>query len=217
VKLIDLTGETFGRLQVIERAPSRGKRTYWKCVCKCGNECEVEAYNLTSGHTRSCGCYKEEVTYSNKLKHGMTGTRIFNIWDSMIRRCENPSRESYKYYGGRGITVCEEWHDFENFYRWSTENGYEDYLTIERKNPDWNYCPENCRWASWEEQNVNKRNNKFLNIAGVKMTITQAARIYGISTKTLYQRLKKGYSIEKALGVKPWVPVTLEEIIGGAQ
>lgn len=211
MKLIDLTGEKFGRLTVVSRAPSKNKRTYWSCMCDCGNACTVEGYNLTSGKTKSCGCFSA----GTRKFENMSESRLYHIWEGMIRRCEKPKRENYKYYGGRGIKVCPEWHDFSKFQMWAFENGYEDYLTIERKNGNGDYCPENCCWASWEEQNNNRRNNRILEIAGVKMTLTQAAGIYGVSRTTVYKRLADGLPIEKALGIKPGVHVKLSEICGG--
>lgn len=207
MRLRDLSKQRFGRLVVIARAPSRGKRTYWRCRCDCGNECTVEAYNLTHGHTKSCGCYAGSKSYEN-----LSESRLYGIWEGMISRCENRNKENYQYYGARGISVCPEWHDFKVFQTWAVENGYKDFLTIDRINTNGNYCPENCRWASWETQNNNRRNNRILRIAGVRMTLTQAAGIYGISRATVYRRLKCGWPIERALGVRPSVNVSTEDI-----
>lgn len=211
MKLNDLTGEKFGRLTVLERAKNHGKRTYWKCLCDCGREKDVGAYDLTSGKTKSCGCYSAGPRKSINLSE----SRLYQIWEGMISRCENKNKDNYQQYGARGICVCAEWHDFCAFMQWSLDNGYADYLTIDRKSTNGNYCPENCRWVSWETQNNNRRNNRVLEIAGVKMTITQASGVFGVSKTTVYDRLSRGWSMEKALGVRPGVVIKLSEIVGG--
>ena len=138
--LKDLTGQTFGKLTVIERADSRldkygRKVAYWRCKCLCGKVTEVRGAELTSGHTKSCGCGIAESSY----RHGLYGTRIYSIHQHMLQRCYNPNNEHYKDYGGRGIQVCDEWHNENgviNFYHWAMNNGYNDNLTIDRIDVD---------------------------------------------------------------------------------
>jgi hypothetical protein len=169
----DLTGQRFGRLVVIEYAGSHvsknnSRTTMWKCKCDCGNIKDVSSVNLRYGTTRSCGClHKEQLAALNRT-HGLSGkkTRLYTIWKNMRRRCSNPNDKSYKNYGGRGISVCEEWDkNFEAFYKWSIENGYKEdiaesnrnRLSIDRINNDGNYEPSNCRWTNDYVQSSNKR------------------------------------------------------------
>lgn len=158
MKLIDLTGRKFGRLTVLCRVPSVNKRTKWKCVCECGNEIEVESYNLKTGHTNSCGCWQKEATSTANRTHGQRKTRLYRIWVCMRNRCYQKNYHAFQHYGGRGITVCDEWNNsFETFRDWAMSHGYTDNLTIDRKDNDKGYSPENCKWSTMAEQNQNKR------------------------------------------------------------
>ena len=158
MKLIDLTGQQFGRLVVIQRAKAINKRTKWLCRCECGNEVVVESYNLKTGHTQSCGCLQREATSSANKTHHCTHTRLYRIWNNMKNRCYRKSYHAFHHYGGRGIKVCDEWRDdFQAFYDWAMANGYRDDLSIDRIDSNGNYEPSNCRWATMAEQNKNKR------------------------------------------------------------
>lgn len=157
-KLIDLTGQRFGMLTVIERAETINKRTRWLCKCDCGNEVIAEAYNLKSGHTQSCGCLQREATSQANKTHGMSNTRLYRIWCDMHNRCYQKSYHAYQHYGGRGIVISDPWlRDFQPFYDWAMANGYRDDLSIDRIDPNGNYSPDNCRWVTMAEQNKNKR------------------------------------------------------------
>lgn len=195
-RLIDLTGMRFGKLTVIDRSTERShpRTPIWMCQCDCGNRTFVRGANLRSGNTESCGCLRADRT----VKHGQSKSREYNIWLAMIQRCVNPNNPSYHHYGGRGITVCESWRKFENF--WSDMcDGYEPHLTIERINNDAEYSPENCRWATREEQAENKRTSKLYEFAGQMMSIKQWAIRLGISRKTLSERIRRGWGMERAL------------------
>ena len=158
----DLLGKRFGRLLVLSRdAPIKGKVTTWSCKCDCGNTAHVVTSSLVAGLTKSCGCLRRETVAKRSTVHGGCGTRLYTIWSDMRLRCYNPNAVGYEYYGGRGITVCNEWlNSFESFRDWSVKHGYSDDLTIDRVDNDGNYEPNNCRWATYTEQNNNSRNCK---------------------------------------------------------
>lgn len=196
-KFIDLTGQRFGRLVVNSRAENKvdnsgRKRTMWNCMCDCGKSIIVESSHLKSGHSKSCGCITK--------KHGMFGTRLYKIWDGMKYRCFNEKHNQYKNYGGRGITVCDEWMDFIPFYEWAMSHGYRDDLTLDRIDVNGNYCPENCRWENDIVQHNNTRVNRHLEHNGETHTMAEWARIKGMKYVTLNTRINKyQWSIEKAL------------------
>lgn len=198
---IDLSGEKFGRLTATKRVGvNKNKKVLWECVCECGNKINVPTSNLTTGHTRSCGCINVD-----RLKtHGHSHTRIWGIWQGMLRRCYDENCTNYQGYGGRGISVCNEWReDFSAFLRWANENGYMDTLTIDRTDVNGNYTPENCRWATMKEQCNNKRSNEYLIFKGEKHTVAEWANILGIATNTLWMRINvHGWSVERALTEK---------------
>lgn len=196
----DMSGLRFGRLVVLERAGTRSKNPIWRCRCDCGNEIFAMGGNLRSGDTQSCGCLNRENAKKRYLTHGGTNTRLFRIWHNMKNRCGNPNTKDYADYGSRGIKVCPEWSEnFEAFRDWAMANGYREDLTLDRKDNDGPYSPENCRWITNAAQQNNRRNNHLLTLYGKTQTITKWAEETGINRSTLKARLKRGWSIEKAL------------------
>lgn len=164
-KLNDLSNREFGRLTVVKKSHNDGKNTWWLCRCTCNNETIVRGDRLLKGITSSCGCLRKEVASdvqkANFTKHGLSKTRLYRIWVNMIQRCTNPNATEYEYYGGKGVTVCQEWRDsFTSFSDWAIANGYEEHLTIDRRDNDKEYSPENCRWISIQEQQLNRSNNR---------------------------------------------------------
>ena len=197
---MDLTGKQFGRLTVV-RLYSRSSRkptrpTMWLCKCECGNEVVVRRGNLLNGNTKSCGCLRTD----NMGAYTPNANRLWNSWRSMRFRCNNKASNRYHLYGGRGIKVCEDWDkSFEAFKEWSLQNGYADNLTIDRIDVNGDYRPENCRWIPIEEQGRNKRTNRLLIHNGETRTLAEWARVASLNEETLRSRLKRGWSVEKAL------------------
>lgn len=153
MKLLDMRGTKFGRLTVIQRAPNIGHETYWLCKCDCSCLKVVRGTHLRKGLIRSCGCYRQDVS----RKHGRHDTPEYHVWQNMLARCRNQNHPSYKDYGGRGITVCERWHTFENFFADMGERPSPD-LMIERIDNNGNYEPSNCTWTTLYKQLMNRRN-----------------------------------------------------------
>lgn len=189
----DLTGERFGRLTVLEYDHNNPYRApYWRCLCDCGNEIMVRGSELKSGNVKSCGCYHRDVMGEIHTTHGMSSTSLYRVWRHIKERCNNPNSQEYRNYGGRGIFICDEWYDFENFRDWALSNGYNPKLSIDRIDNNDGYYPENCRWADAITQGNNRRVNRYITCGDESHTIAEWARIFGISYDTLWTRIKRG-------------------------
>ncbi len=199
-KLNIRAGDRFGYYTVIAEAErSSGGRRRFSCKCDCGNIRTVTLSNLRSSPTRSCGCRARKLMKKLKTKHGKRNTRIYEVWCSMKKRCLNPNKRSYRWYGAKGVSVCEEWMDFQPFYDWAMANGYQDDLTIERKDVKGNYEPTNCIFIPIRRQNDNKTNSRYVSYNGETKTIGEWAREFGLSYAALVGRINRGWPIEKAL------------------
>lgn len=184
--LIDLAGMKFGRLSVVERAGYDGK-TLWRCKCDCGEERIVRSPHLRSGRQVSCGCVKAETARARMTKHGNAPrsgvSRTYSIWQNMIARCSNPANTRWADYGGRGISVCDNWATFEGFI---SDMGYTpNGGTLDRIDTNGGYCSENCRWVDWATQMRNKRNNVWVELNGEKMVREDAKAILGLSNRAM--------------------------------
>lgn len=197
MKLNDLTGKRFGRLVVIEKAPSKNKRTMWKCQCDCGIIKNVSAIGLTKGTSKSCGCYNLE-KLSERAKHNMSKTRLYKIWSCMKYRCNNDNYPQTKFYKRKGIKLYEPWNDFNNFYEWAKDKYFEG-SSIDRINTNGDYEPNNCRFADSYIQANNKTNNRIYKYNGENLTIGELARKYNINYFALRDRLNKGINIKEAI------------------
>lgn len=194
----DLTGKIYGHLIVINLHHIK-RRAYWLCRCNCGNITICISSILNSGNTKSCGCQKLSGIERNRFKHGMVGTRVYHAWSSMIQRCANPNNISYKNYGARGITVIQPWLDsFMNFFN---DMGYPPTTKheIERINNDLGYSSDNCKWATRQEQSLNRRTNKFINYQGDRIVYSEWAKRMNMNIHTLYGRLRAGWSYDRII------------------
>lgn len=189
---IDISCQRFGKLTALrtERSRKDGKRL-WVCVCDCGNETEACASELKSGHKRSCGCLFSERVQNKQWKHGGCSDSEYRIWWDMKKRCDSPGASSHRFYGGRGISVCDRWcGSYANFLADMGRRPSPKH-TLDRINNDGNYEPGNCRWATWGEQARNKRNNVFIEFEGRRMIVKDWAAKLGITSSSLTQRIRR--------------------------
>lgn len=208
---IDLTGQRFGKLIVTKRkGVAKSGHALWLCKCDCGNERIITSNRLHLG-TMSCGCLqKERSSIVNKYVNRkgrkkrepirLANKRLVQCYRDMRSRCENSNNKRYRIYGGRGITVCDEWRSsFAKFKEWAELNGYRDNLTLDRINVNGNYEPENCRWVDSKIQNNNRTNNRIVEYKNEIMTLHELSEKYNIAYKTLWKRLNMGWSLDDAI------------------
>lgn len=209
-KFVDLTGRNFGRLVVIKKAQSKPEMR-WECRCECGNTTIVSGKNLNRGHTQSCGCLGleklKDAAKIARVKHGMCGTKFYETWCSIKKRCYCKTFKRYNDYGGRGIVVCNEWlHSFDQFYKdmydeyvkHSDEYGEHDTL-IERLDNDGTYSKENCIWATYKTQARNKRNTVTITFYGNQVSAAELGEQYGIASDVIIRRYRKGLKNEEII------------------
>ena len=215
MKYKDITGMKFGRLTPIrvchKKKFSCGRvHELWECKCDCGEKTVVDKYCLLRGSTLSCGCYHREKTIKQMTIHGHSDSKLHNVWMSMHNRCKRVNDPHYKYYGGKGISVCAEWQEFSFFYVWAIQNGWKEGLSIDRIDNYKGYSPENCRIADIITQANNKTNNRRFPFQGKEMTARQISEITHIDSVLISARMRKGWTIENAARVPPGIIHTKE-------
>jgi hypothetical protein len=198
-----IPGMKFGRLAIVEETPSVKKQRRFTCICDCGRQKNVRLHDLLAAKIRSCGCLHNE---GNSTTHGLSRvrgkiTKLYQVWGKMRERCLNPNNNDFAYYGGRGITVCPEWMNFQDFHAWAAATGYREELTIERLDNNKGYSPNNCKWATRKEQSNNKRNNILITFKGHTKTLRQWADHIGVPISRLKSRYKLGWSPEELLTI----------------
>lgn len=203
MRLIDRTGDRYGRLTVIERLPAKSKtdtNARWYCRCDCGRSTVAYGQDLERGKVKSCGCLNAE----RIMQHGYSGRHVYGVWQAMRQRCENPKAQRYADYGARGIRVCDEWRRFENFLAdmGDRPQGY----SLDRIDNDGPYSKENCRWTISKVQNNNKRDSRVIEFRGEKRTLAEWADHLGLEWSSLRGRIDRyGWDLERALTTPPTV------------
>lgn len=194
----DQTGVVVGVLTVLGYAGTQNRHKMWFCECRCGTIIKVASCNISTGHTKSCGCYSKERLRELHTTHGMTNTKVYGIWSAMKYRCENPNSSAFADYGGRGITVCEQWS--ESFEAFLDDMGMPSHgMTIDRIDNESGYRPDNCRWATRKQQAANSRRTRWVTVNGKKVHAPDAAVMGGVRYKTLMARLYSGWSDHDAV------------------
>lgn len=199
---IDITGMQFGDWTVLYEEPKEGYDRIWRCRCVCGTEKSVFQGNLTQGKSKGCGCSARDRLSDINRTHGKRHTRLYNVWCNMRRRCYSSNNSHYKYYGGRGIKVCDEWlgkNGFQNFWDWAYSNGYDEdaphgECTIDRIDVNGNYCPENCQWINSSKQMRNRTDTHWVEFDGEVLSLAEFCDKYGISQSLASARLQRGWT-----------------------
>lgn len=194
-------GKTFNYLEVMDIKRVDGY-AYAICKCVCGNKKSIRLDHVLTGNTKSCGCKKYFNKKPTNVKHNESRTRLYKIWVGMKGRCFNPRNSEYKNYGGRGITVCDEWLDYISFRNWAINNGYTNELTIERINVDLGYCSDNCKWIPLKEQLRNTTRTIYITYNGETLCANDWAKRFGIPHNSLVRRFRKGLPLEEVFKIK---------------
>lgn len=196
----DLSNQRFGMWLAIEPFEVKKSGTYWLCKCDCGTVKKVHGGNLVAGRSTSCGCQSKIKTTIRNTKHSDSKTRLYHIYSGIKARCFNKNHPAYGGYGGRGITMCEEWKEsFEVFRKWSLENGYSGAFSIDRIDVNGDYEPSNCRWASPKQQGNNTRRNLLIQIGNEIKTLSEWCEISNVKYSTAYHRIKNRIDAKEAL------------------
>lgn len=188
----DITGQTSGFLTAIRYEGSDGKKSIWTIRCTCGKEFRMPAVEFMRKKQKSCGCMTKQLIGEKNRKHGATDTPLYNVWHSMKERCETPTAQAWKNYGGRGIRVCEEWSKSFEAFRDDMGPTYQKGLTLDRIDVNGNYEPKNCRWITMKEQCRNRRTNRYIETPWGMTTVAEASEKSGIKQTTLLYRLDHG-------------------------
>lgn len=205
---IQMTGQQFGRLTVLEQAAHRGKKVRWLCRCECGNKSVVDGACLRSGNTKSCGCLDVERIRERSTTHGHTRGRVrtpeYKAWSDMWKRCRSRDKRYFADYLGRGIGVCERWQDYSNFFADMAPKP--PGLSLGRIDNSKGYAPENCRWETQSQQMRNTRRNRIVTCQGVRMPLVEAVEKSGLSISRFYSRVSEGWPEERLLDTpRKWV------------
>lgn len=195
-----IENKKYGRLTITDviHGASIGKqpRKFAKCSCDCGSEKIIKLSDVLNGVTISCGCFRNEMTGMRSTRHGSSKTRIYQIFHGMHSRCYNPNSPHYSHYGGRGITVCDEWSDYDSFKKWTESSGYSDELSLDRMDNNHNYCPENCKWSTQTEQMQHTSRTKNITHNGKTMCAMDWSRETDIPHSTILYRISIGHTPE---------------------
>lgn len=195
-------GKKYNHWTILEKAESnKYGQAKWLCRCDCGNLRKLYLPYIKNGSSKSCGCCRREFLKNQNIKHGMSNSKIYNIWSSMKGRCYTKTQTAYKHYGGRGIRVCDEWLDkengFMNFYNWAMQNGYQEGLSIDRINVNGNYEPTNCRWVTKRTQSNNTRRNIYVIYNEENHTLKEWSDLLNLNYKAVFNRYQKGFSLQE--------------------
>lgn len=198
-KALNLKDQTFGRLTIIEKTLQKeGTSICWKCLCQCGREKIISARRLTRKQVLSCGCLQK-----GRKTHGMSNTKIFRVWEGMLQRCNNSKHPSYLRYGARGIKVCVEWENFQQFYNDMGDIPSPEH-SIDRVDNNGNYCLENCRWATTKQQNRNRGNyNVLITYMGQTKCVAEWAEFFCVNASTLATKIKRGATLHEIFNPTP--------------
>lgn len=198
----DHTGERYGHWLLLRK--DENKTGNWICKCDCGGVYSVNFNNMKQGRTTNCVKCQAAKARVRVSTHGMSKTKLYNVWRAIRDRCVNPKNKVYYRYGGRGITVCKEWFEhFETFMEWALSHNYKEGLQIDRIDVNGNYEPSNCRWVTQKENARNRESCKTINYKGKSYKLPAFAEIVGIKHRLLYERIRKGWSVEEAISIKP--------------